>query len=473
MIATRISIVIALFYLNLFVLKANQYSVNSDVDSFTLTIHLPGNGITVNWSEGHVFKLEKGNVIYEQRFEIFSELAQISIPKNPEILSYRILYEPRTGKFFDIITPESDSLSVILDVFRTNKQPVFSSGSTQMYQTFLSHYDSFYNAASNLFYQQSSESNKQKNNNQKKIALLNKTYAKDLKEFRKQMKKLPDNRSLKLLIENTPVLLINPKHNEQKHLEFWKKHFWKDVDSPNPLLANSFLYPMLIERYLIPFFDDFEKNGNLNLLHEAIDQVMLHVGKNKDQYAMAYQFLFEGFSAIENNDLLFYLSGNYDQAETCNTKDAAENKETKPRLSKGFTSPNFEFSIQGSEEVTTLYEWAYDTVILVFWSSTCPHCINAMPVLYDQLGSGQDFKKDYGVITISADTDPKLYGRYRGHYPDWSHVNDFKGWESPLIQAFYIDATPTFVVLDKERKVIKKTHSVEQVLYHLPSKKAR
>jgi hypothetical protein len=43
------------------------------------------------------------------------------------------------------------------------------------------------------------------------------------------------------------------------------------------------------------------------------------------------------------------------------------------------------------------------------------------------------------------------------------HSTDFLAWDSPNVKAYHIVATPSFIHLDKDRKIVEKYNSYEGV----------
>jgi hypothetical protein len=71
------------------------------------------------------------------------------------------------------------------------------------------------------------------------------------------------------------------------------------------------------------------------------------------------------------------------------------------------------------------------------------------------------------VLAVSGDSDKDVYHRYASFYPSWVHINDFSSWDGELLQTYKIVATPTFILIGSDKRVILTTSSLERVLYLL------
>ena len=100
-------------------------------------------------------------------------------------------------------------------------------------------------------------------------------------------------------------------------------------------------------------------------------------------------------------------------------------------------------------------------VLLVFGASWCPLCkTEALELLkyYDAWKS----KKDVEVVYISIDTDKEAYKTAYQNAP-WQSYCDYKGWDTKAAKDYFIYATPTYILLDKDMKILVHPSSVGQV----------
>lgn len=102
-----------------------------------------------------------------------------------------------------------------------------------------------------------------------------------------------------------------------------------------------------------------------------------------------------------------------------------------------------------------------NNVLLVFGKSDCPACKkDALKLLnyYDTWKS----KKKLEVVYISLDGDEKTFKEAFKNAP-WPSFSDFKGWNGDAVKKYYVNATPTYLLLDKDLKILVHPRSIEQV----------
>ena len=99
--------------------------------------------------------------------------------------------------------------------------------------------------------------------------------------------------------------------------------------------------------------------------------------------------------------------------------------------------------------------------LIVFGASTCPNCQTDYPSLmgiYNQLKN----KYSLDVSYISLDTDKTAFDTYYKQSP-FSTYCDFKGWETQAAKDYYINATPTYILVDKDLKIIMKLNNPQDL----------
>ncbi len=128
------------------------------------------------------------------------------------------------------------------------------------------------------------------------------------------------------------------------------------------------------------------------------------------------------------------------------------------KMSIGSLAPDIQLSDNGKGR-SSLYQLPADTVVVAFWAAWCPHCQKEMPGLNQWATRHPGIK----VLAVSLDSDSSLYNKSIEGYNALQHYCDFKKWESQPVKNYFILATPTFVVLDGERKIVGKFASMSSL----------
>ena len=136
--------------------------------------------------------------------------------------------------------------------------------------------------------------------------------------------------------------------------------------------------------------------------------------------------------------------------------------ESSTRLRVGAKSPEITWEANGKKHALSTMEKA-ENYLLVFWSSTCSHCLKELPELHKEL-KGYDSLK---VLAIGLEDDEINWKKVSATLPDFSHVIALGKWESEYAHTFKIQSTPTYFILDSEKRFIAKPESDKEVVEFL------
>lgn len=145
--------------------------------------------------------------------------------------------------------------------------------------------------------------------------------------------------------------------------------------------------------------------------------------------------------------------------------DLAKQLETYRAMQKGNMAPQIVFPPKvvypsKSFKPTNLSHFKSNYTLVVFGASWCPKCnteINQMASMYSQWK-----KNGLDVLFVSLDDDEAAFNQFTMAFPFVS-ICDFKKWESPLVNDYYVSATPTMFLLDKNKKILLRPISANQV----------
>ena len=94
-----------------------------------------------------------------------------------------------------------------------------------------------------------------------------------------------------------------------------------------------------------------------------------------------------------------------------------------------------------------------DKKVVLFWSSTCSHCLKELPIISENYQKLKE--KNIEVIAFALDSDSKSYKETIASLP-WINDTELKGWQSSYTETYNVRATPTYFVLDKNGKIIER-----------------
>lgn len=243
----------------------------------------------------------------------------------------------------------------------------------------------------------------------------------------------------------------------QEYIESIKNHFFTYVDFDDDKLKNSqFLRGRLVD-YVFHLHQSNDKEQEDKLFIKAIENVM---GLIKDPEVKEYLLvdMIERFINKENSAILPDVIALY-KALPEGVQDSKVLVES-TLISKtllGAIPPNIKIS-----KKETLYSLdTADKYLIVFWSSTCSHCRAELPKLDAFLGE----RKDVQVVSVGLEKqeDKQSWLNNTKFYPRWKNVIAYGKWDSIEATLYNIQQTPTYFILNKDKEIIAKPQTLEEL----------
>ena len=265
-----------------------------------------------------------------------------------------------------------------------------------------------------------------------------------------------------LIIKNKPYYFTNAKDDWRIQNLEKQTHYWDKINTTNPKLINTPLYTELILDYLKYYmnpemnFSEAEMNEGFK---KSVDTIMAKFSGNKETEKFALKYLQLGFKEIDKSEVLQYIDQKYQtvalQCQDDVEKSAFENRMASyDAMKEGKIAPNIAF-----EDQTSMYDIKSEKTLIVFWASWCPHCTEEMPKVNEWAKDHLDTK----VIAISLDDNKAEYDLARKQLPNLSHHTDLNKWNGKAAKDYFVYGTPTFILLDSQKKIIKKGSSFDML----------
>ena len=197
-------------------------------------------------------------------------------------------------------------------------------------------------------------------------------------------------------------------------------------------------------------------------LHQKAVQTVLEKAKSQTFKKDIIEFLITQFVNSRNIDFADYLMNTYYKKlpTTIQNDEFTSNFNEKTVVSIGRTAPEIAWKENGSGKaykLSTLND--AQNYVLVFWSTGCSHCLREIPVLYTHTKNSKNTK----VVAFSLENNDKDWKKYIQNYPKWHNAIGLKKWENPIARTYQIYSTPTYIVLDKNKKIIAKPQTLDEV----------
>ena len=279
---------------------------------------------------------------------------------------------------------------------------------------------------------------------------------------------------LKKSINSTDSSLINdfvyantrkqpktPIKNPNDYLPFIKKHYFDTVDFNNDNLIHSSILIDKVMDYIFYLTVSKDAKTQNNLYKESLNDVLQRID-NQGVKLGFIKALIQSFAKDENTDLVDYLFTNYYEKLNSNLQDIDYKNEIQKELATAVGRVAPEITWKEGDKTRKLSELKeYKNYIIVFWSSTCSHCLKEIPKLYEFVKDNKDIK----VIAFGMET-KESQGKWRSetfYYPEFTHVLGLDKWENPIPRSYNVYASPNYFVLDADKIIIDKPYEVVDI----------
>lgn len=291
-----------------------------------------------------------------------------------------------------------------------------------------------------------------------------KTALEKVNLIQREYLKKTENKYVKPFINAT--LRANPKEiltTPKMYMSNMTNTFFNNMDFSNETLINSSFLVDRITDYIFYINYSEDKEKQQELYKKSIQTVLdksTYLPFKKD----VIEFLIAQFENSKNLELIDYLFENHYKKlpEGLQNKNFISEKMALFAAEVGRIAPDFSWKENGKNfKLSKLNE--AEKYVLVFWSTSCSHCVKEIPELHTFLRDKQGIK----VVAFSLEVDEFGWQSMKTTLPNWHHVLGLNKWENKTARTYNINATPTYFVLDTNKKIIAKPEELKDVKEYL------
>ena len=249
------------------------------------------------------------------------------------------------------------------------------------------------------------------------------------------------------------------KPNVKEYVYHVRTTFFYYINFSNPTLINSSFLLDKITNYIFYINYSDNKQTQQKLYQKAIEIVFSKV-KNDVFKKNIIEFLVGKFEETKNLEIIDFLFENYyNQLPKLLISDAfKKEKLTLLGTEVGRKAPDFSWKENGKNlKLSNLNE--AKNYVLVFWSTDCSHCLKEIPELHTFL----EKKKDIKVVAFAMERNKFIWKNMKITLPNWHHVLGLNKWQNKTALTYNIVSTPSYFVLDANKKIIAKPNSLKDL----------
>lgn len=382
---------------------------------------------------------------------------EMNIPENSPMGTYRLVYAvPQAEYNFDILYTGKEDLELSFDA----QEGLEFIGSNENI-LFSTYFKEIQEAESRLisFYTNGSTDKKEFN----KIA---ENYMAVQNSF---MEKSSNLMVQDFVTANKPY--IPSKYESiQQYVKNRKEHYFDELDLNNPVLqASSFLtdkvgnyvFTALPLDEMTPEETEIAMKENFKTVVAKLDGV-----SDKYQFSILYsiwaQASASNFHSLADYIFLDYLTS---KAKSPENQKIVADIALQNRIRIGAIASEITWE-KGEEHKTLSGLEGSENYVLVFWSSTCGHCLRELPALHEKLKEHPNVK----VVAVGLEDNDVIWKLESAKLENFEHAIALGKWDSDYAALYGIDSTPTYFILDKDKRIIAKPENDKGVVEFLEGK---
>jgi thiol-disulfide isomerase/thioredoxin len=299
----------------------------------------------------------------------------------------------------------------------------------------------------------------------------------EIKRYRKILTK--HNEVQNIYLEKSEGLIANQfiKANEsynpsdyesvQDYVQNRKDYYFNNLDLQNFVLqASGFLTDKLTNYAFTALpLEPMEKRETEKEIQANISTIVKNLVGVSETYTFHVLYTLwtqSTGSGFENTaDFIFetYLKSS---PIASNNKDIIDKIEIYNRLRIGAIAPELSWQVADNDKSLSSLKEA-ENYLLIFWSSTCGHCLRELPALHNALKENQNIK----VVAVGLEDDKSLWKIESDKLDHFNHAIALGKWESDYAKLYDINSTPSYFILDSDKKIIAKPETDKEVVEFL------
>lgn len=403
------------------------------------------------------YRLKPGTQVYVADTAIKDGEFSLKLPEKSLKGTYRLVYAvPQEEFYFDVIYNGMEDINLN---FSSEKGVTFVGSNENIL------FGTYFNEINTLERQLVSFYAKGSTDIKAYQEILSK-YQEVQKSYEKKSEGLISNQFIKA---NKPYV---PSSYEsiQDYVQNRKNSYFDNLDLSNSVLqASGFLTDKLANYVFTALpLEQLEKAETEKEIQANITTVFENLNGVSDTYKFHILYtLWTQSSASDFNDTADFIYTKYLEPSNVaeSNKDIIAKIEIHNRLRIGAVAPEISWKKGDQEEKLSTSEGA-QYYLLVFWSSTCGHCLKELPALHKELKESKDVK----VIAVGLEDDTVSWEIESSKLEKFQHTIALGKWNSEYAQVYDIHATPTYFILDENKRIIAKPESDKDVVTFLREK---
>ncbi len=400
------------------------------------------------------YHLKPDTQVYVADTAIKDGAFEMILPENSPSGTYRLVYAvPQEEFYFDIIYTGKERLKF---TFNTDEGLYFTTSQENiLFSTYFKEIQEAERRLISYYTQGSSDMDEFKK--------ITQNYRAVQHSF---MEKSADLMAQEFIKANRPFISKKFETIDQ-YVKKRKEHYFDALDFHNPVLQASGFLSDKLGNYVftaLPLAAMTTKEKE-KAMHENLKTVVKKLKGTSDAYEFnMLHTIWKQASARSIQNLSDTIYDDYltTKATTPEHQKIVTEIDLQNRLRLGAIAPDITWNNGANLQSLSQLEGS-ENYVLVFWSSTCGHCLRELPALHKRLKENTKVK----IVAIGLEDNDANWKIESAKLEAFEHTIALGKWDSEYADLYGIAATPTYFILDKDKHIIAKPKSDKDVVEFL------
>ena len=400
------------------------------------------------------YRLKPGTQVYAADTAIKNGEFALKLPENSLPGTYRLVYAvPQEEFYFDIIYDGKEDIQLS---FNSDQGVMFiASKENILFSTYF----------------------KAIQDSERELISFYSTGSSDVKDYREIIRKYQEAQKYyenktegtlanQFIQANRPYI-PSKFENIQQYVQHKKEFYFDHLDLSNETLQASGFLTDKMTNYVFTALplEQLDKSATEKVMQANVDSIFKKLQSDSDAYSFHIGYtLWTQISGSSFNQTADYIYHTYlkKSAAAETNQEIMDKIAIYNRLRIGTSAPDITWKKGDSVEKLSNLNGAKNYV-LVFWSSTCGHCLKELPALHKKLKENSDIQ----VIAVGLEDDVLSWKIESEKLETFEHAIALGKWESEYAKLYDIHATPSYFILDADKHIIAKPETDIEVVNFL------
>lgn len=398
-----------------------------------------------------LYKIQDLKLTFVQKTQLTKNRFQFLLPENSVSGMYRIIYDPQNNRFIDVIFHQENIDFKYNDVNGLSTIQFVESAENREYQLSMKLIGNAHKILDSLQLAYLQDASKKTATAYQKKSIA---YLKTKNSILERSKKLFVKQIIQANFQHySPEVIPSAKD----YLDYKYTHFFDAISFNNEQITNSSLFIDKITDFVFYLNTSDNQKTQEKIYKKGVNEVVTKA-TNPILKKNIIELLLYLFTSEKKTSVVDFILENYFKKLPLTLQDTEFKQSILEELATeiGRTAPDFSWS-ENSQDFALSKLKSTQNYVLVFWSTSCSHCRKEIPELYTFTKEKTNVK----VIAFGMETNADKWANFTKPLKKWHHALGLGKWENETAKMYQIYSTPSYFVLNENKKIIAKPETLE------------